>query len=253
MLGIGTKRQLPTVLLIDDDMVSREVMATVLTMSGYTVHTATDGAASLKLLEAGECLPGVILMDAQMPGLIGTRLIQELRARSSATVVAISGSKAPREVTEATDGFLLKPFDAHALNRLLEEHLAQTCPAAAPAEEPVEPVVNPKTLAQLRAIMPEASVRAIYAAIVHDLDRRIEALEVAMAKGNAEEIRRIGHAIKGGCAMAGAAEAARLGALIESGKTESRDNQIDNSARLLSDLRTATHNLKRMLEDEFPA
>ena len=30
---------LPLVLLIDDDLVSREVTATVLTMNGYTVHT----------------------------------------------------------------------------------------------------------------------------------------------------------------------------------------------------------------------
>ena len=39
MLEIVTRHDLPTLLLIDDDMVSREVMATVLTMSGYTVHT----------------------------------------------------------------------------------------------------------------------------------------------------------------------------------------------------------------------
>ena len=34
------KSDLPVVLLIDDDLVSREVTATVLTMTGYTVHTA---------------------------------------------------------------------------------------------------------------------------------------------------------------------------------------------------------------------
>ena len=38
------------VLLIDDDLVSREVTATVLTMSGYTVHTAVSGAAALEML-----------------------------------------------------------------------------------------------------------------------------------------------------------------------------------------------------------
>jgi CheY-like chemotaxis protein len=68
MLDFGPPKDLPTVLLIDDDLVSREVMATVLTMSGYTVHTAANGAASLQLLAGGECVPGVILMDAQMPG-----------------------------------------------------------------------------------------------------------------------------------------------------------------------------------------
>jgi CheY-like chemotaxis protein len=61
-----TRQELPTVLLIDDDMVSREVMATMLTMSGYPVHTAADGGTALDVLGGGECVPGVILMDAQM-------------------------------------------------------------------------------------------------------------------------------------------------------------------------------------------
>ena len=45
------------VLLIDDDLVSREVAATVLSMAGYSVHTAEDGAAALALLTAGEGRP----------------------------------------------------------------------------------------------------------------------------------------------------------------------------------------------------
>ncbi len=82
-----SKDALPVVLLIDDDLVSREVTATVLTMNGFTVHTAEDGAAALELLTLRRTVPqalrpDVILMDAQMPGLSGTELIAELRARS---------------------------------------------------------------------------------------------------------------------------------------------------------------------------
>ncbi len=82
MLGIGASRDLPTVLIIDDDMVSREVMATVLTMTGYTIHTAAQGDDAIAMLDAGTCNPEVILMDAQMPGLNGVRLVEELRART---------------------------------------------------------------------------------------------------------------------------------------------------------------------------
>ena len=45
MLGIGEKHELPTILLIDDDLVSREVIATVLTLHGHMVHTAEAGQA----------------------------------------------------------------------------------------------------------------------------------------------------------------------------------------------------------------
>jgi CheY-like chemotaxis protein len=235
-------------LLIDDDMISREVMATVLTMSGYTVHTAVSGEAALDLLAAGECVPGVILMDAQMPGLSGTQLIEQLRARSRAIVYAISGSGAPEDVVAAADGFLLKPFGPDALGRMLEKRQAQSAPAAARKKSPSRPVVNPETLAQLREMMPEAAVRQIYAAIVADLARRIAALEVAIAKNDAAEIRRIGHAIKGGCSMAGALQAASIGAAFES-----PGNHLDNNSALLEDLRAAALNLKRMLEAEFSA
>jgi DNA-binding response OmpR family regulator len=268
MLDFGAKRNLPTVLLIDDDLVSREVMATVLTMSGYTVYTADGGAASLELLAAGKCVPGVILMDAQMPGLSGTPLIEQLRARSHARVYAMSGSDAPDDVIAASDGFLLKPFAPDALDKLVEEHAAQANPDNQPSSKgqgDVEPVVNLETLAQLRELMSETAVRQIYAAIVADLAKRLTALEVAIANRDAAEVRRIGHAIKGGCGMAGALQAARLGALLEttqfepvsdsgaSSSPESEGNHLDNSTAVLLELRAAARNLERMLETEFPA
>jgi CheY-like chemotaxis protein len=256
MLDFGSRQDLPTVLLIDDDLISREVMATVLTMSGYTVHTAAGGDASLDLLAAGECTPDVILMDAQMPGLSGTELIAQLRSRTRATVYAISGSNTSDAVVAASDGFLLKPFGADALNRLLEEHAEQSTPSTAPSLVEDQPVVNAETLAQLRAIMPEPAVREIYAAIVADLGKKIMALEIAFANRDTAEIRRIGHAIKGGCAMAGAQQASRLGAILESSagsaKQPQSGNYLDNSSALLKDLRAASLQLERMLETEFP-
>jgi HPt (histidine-containing phosphotransfer) domain-containing protein len=101
--------------------------------------------------------------------------------------------------------------------------------------------------------MPESAVRQIYSAVVSDLSGRIVALGAAIAKGDSAEIRRIGHAIKGGCGMAGAVQAAHLGALLEVTPLNAKDNQLDNSTVLLSDLRAAAQGLKRMLDAELPA
>ncbi len=249
MAAPGAKNELPVVLLIDDDLVSREVTATLLTMDGYTVHTAADGAVSLEMLARGECSPGVILMDAQMPGLNGAQLIAELRARASAGVYAISGSSPPAEIAAAADGCLLKPFDSAALRKLLEGRAART---VSPPLDPNEPVVSTEVLGQLRKLMPEAAVRQIYTVVVVDLGRRIEALGAAIAQGDAAEIRRIGHAIKGGCGMAGALQAARLGALLEAVPLEPTSYSLDNRAALLRDLRAAARRLERMLDAELP-
>ncbi len=268
MLGFPAQRNLPTVLLIDDDLISREVMATVLTMSGYSVHTAVGGQESIDLLSAGECLPEVVLMDVQMPGLNGTRLISQLRARTRATLYGISGSKVPDDVVAACDGFLQKPFSPDDLQKLLKQHEAKIAALSDVGSDPGSVVVDASTLAKLREIMPESAVRQIYDCVVADLVRRLGALDVAIANGDAASVRAIGHAIKGGCGMAGALQASRLGALLEAGileptpyrpntqnptAPEPNGNHLDNRSTVLRDLRAAVRNLERMLETEFAA
>lgn len=272
MLDFDNQRDLPTVLIIDDDLVSREVTATILTLDGFTVHTAPGGVAATELLAARECEPAVILMDVQMDGLAGVPLIQKLRQLSVARIFAASASQPSAEITAAADGVLLKPFGAEALTSLLRKKSAQPVAGASQPETmsstaslngssadgkmeggSSDPVINPETLAQLREMMPDTAVRQIYSAIVTDLSKREKALEIAFAADDIREVRRIGHAIKGGCGMAGALQIARLGAMLESGGLESNGNQLDNSTRVLNDLRVATSHLKSMLDAEFPA
>lgn len=241
MLGIGERRQLPTILLIDDDLISREVIATVLTMNGYQVHTAPEGDAALAMMDAGKVDPQLILMDAQLPGLSGPSLVKKLRTKSNALIVAISGSKIAEDFGAAADGFLLKPFSPEALRSLL----AEKAPPRPPA--PATMVVNREVLAQFRQLMPEQTVKEIYSAVVTDLKKRVTALTDAIAAGNSAEVARIGHAIKGGCGMAGTLEAAGIGARLESGSDNLEDCKI-----ALNELLRAIDNLQGMLVAEFP-
>jgi CheY-like chemotaxis protein len=108
MLDFITQRELPAVLLIDDDMVSREVMATILTMSGYPVHTAVSGEAALELLSEQDFAPNIVLLDAQLPGLHGAELIAQIRPKTRARVFAISASRPGDDMLAAADGFLMR-------------------------------------------------------------------------------------------------------------------------------------------------
>ncbi|MGB6191487.1 MAG: response regulator [Terracidiphilus sp.] len=245
MLDIGAHRDLPTVLLIDDDMISREVVATILTLNGYTLHTAHDGETALILLDGGICAPHVILADVQMEGLSGLALVKELRERSKAMIFTISGSEPPADLRASVDGFLLKPFGFEALQKLLDE----------PAQKPVEsfvapdvPVISSETLSQFRQMMPESAVRDIYKAVLADLEKRLSGLETAIAAGDAREVRRIGHTVKGGCGMAGVMQASRLGALLEA-----EGDRLSNAGAILVELKAAAESLKRKLGVEFPA
>jgi HPt (histidine-containing phosphotransfer) domain-containing protein len=183
-------------------------------------------------------------MDTQMPGLSGARLVEQLRARTKASIYAMSGGDVPEEVRKSVDGHLSKPFGPQALQQLMAQHHPQ--PAAEPEDD--TPVIKSETLAQLRAMMPEPAVRQIYAAVVDDLDKRVTALQRALGERDKKEIRRIGHSIKGGCGMAGALQAARIGARLEA-----RGDELDNVPALLLELKAAGRNLRRMLEAEFSA
>lgn len=247
MLGLGADRDFPTVLLIDDDLISREVIATILTLNGYTLHTAEGGTQAVELLDAQACSPQVILVDVQMPGLNGLDLVRALRARSKAGVYAISGSEPPQALREAVDGFLLKPFTPEALQKLLDAHKSAGGAPTAPESDDL-PVIDPVTLRQLREMMPEATVREVYEAVVNDLHKRIAALREAIARRDVTEVRRIGHTIKGGCGMAGVRQASRIGSLLEA-----ESNELSNSEYLSLELGQALERLERMLGVEFPA
>jgi HPt (histidine-containing phosphotransfer) domain-containing protein len=197
------------------------------------------------MLDEKKFVPQVILVDVQMPGLNGVGLIQELRAHSEAGIYAISGSNLPADIQAVVDGFLQKPFGPEALQKLLDRHHLNPTPAELSSGEPV---VSAKILSQFRQMMPEPTVREVYAAVVTDLKKRMAALDVAIAGRDAAEVRRIGHTIKGGCGMAGARQAARLGALLEA-----ESDELNNSAAIQVELKLAQENLERMLEVEFPA
>jgi CheY-like chemotaxis protein len=246
MLGIGEKHELPTILLIDDDLVSREVIATVLTLHGHAVHSAEDGNEALQMLENHVVTPDVVLLDTQLPGLAGAELIAKLRPFNLDEIILISGSTPDDDLIAAADGFLLKPFGPDDLAKLLGQHKPKI--DQPPISNAQDQVVDPNTLAQFRQLMTEATVREIYTTMVTDLNKRLAALDKAIAERDSEEVRRIGHAIKGGCGMAGAVQVAHLGAFLET-----RSDQLDNCAGALQELYSATHRLERMLEKEFPA
>ena len=98
-------------LVVDDDEMSRELLAVLLQGEGYAVETADSGESALALVRGGE-RPDLVLTDVQLPGVSGAELAAELGlACGPATfLLAMSGSQPPAEAIERFDGFLLKPF-----------------------------------------------------------------------------------------------------------------------------------------------
>lgn len=253
MSSPGSVRQLPRVLLIDDDPISREVVAMMLEIHSFTVETADSGEEALALLDGQDLdRTEVILMDMQMPGLSGVDLVDALRARSAARIFAISGSDSGNEMRGVADGFLLKPVDMDGLVALLQPgHPAQTETGLALAAESdssqTPPVIDPAVLGKLKAMMSQAALREIYTAVAVDLKTRLVTLQSAMAASNVLEVKRLAHSIKGGCSMVGLTAATEAAARLET------SNTTVTYTEELSQLRAALVALDGILGDDFPA
>jgi len=103
------------ILIVDDQVLSREQLRKVLEEDGYEIETVPDGHAALaRLREQGFHL---IIADLRMPGMSGLELLAKVRARKpSVGLIFLTAYGDPGDAFNAmkagADEFLIKPFDA---------------------------------------------------------------------------------------------------------------------------------------------
>jgi HPt (histidine-containing phosphotransfer) domain-containing protein len=107
-------------------------------------------------------------------------------------------------------------------------------------------VIDPAVLSKLRAMMPAPAVKEIYLAVATDLGTRIKALKVAMDTDDMVEVRRIAHAVKGGCSMVGLS-----GAMVAASRLEIGNLRASWPKELLR-LQLAREALQGILDDGLP-
>jgi len=236
-----------SVLLIDDDAMSRDLFALLLEAEGYSVRACEDGDAALAALRAESLQPDAVLSDLQMPGTTGSALAKAVRALCpDAILVAMSASQPvggvpAGGVLEGFDAFLLKPFNGAQFTETLESH--PHAPSATPAES-VD--LDPAILATLTAAMPVKQLGKLYALSLSDTRKRAAAMRKSLTAGDDEAYRREAHAIKGGAGMLGASALAGVARQMEEAGISA------DAPRLLDDLMAATARLERILLLRFP-
>ncbi|MBK1686431.1 hybrid sensor histidine kinase/response regulator [Rubrivivax gelatinosus] len=114
-----------SVLIVEDNADSREMLATLLELEGHDVRTAVDGPSGLEAIRSAS--PDVALVDLGLPGLDGHALASAARAAGAPTrLFALTGynTDADREAAGRAgfDGYLVKPLDPAALQALLVAH-----------------------------------------------------------------------------------------------------------------------------------
>jgi two-component system cell cycle response regulator DivK len=75
------------ILLVEDDLLNREMIGRYLLIQGFEVITAVDGAQAVALAQAQ--LPDLILMDMGLPILSGWRATTQIKATPSTRAIPI--------------------------------------------------------------------------------------------------------------------------------------------------------------------
>jgi len=107
------------ILVVDDSDDTREMMAKLLELESFTVVTAEDGSAGLKL--ANDEQPDLIITDINMPNMNGIEMIKRLRQLprfGDVPIMAITayGNGVAREALEAgADRAATKPVQFNTL------------------------------------------------------------------------------------------------------------------------------------------
>jgi len=122
--------EMSTVLLIEDNADSREMMSMLLGMLGYHVLEAANGNDGLRLARRER--PAIAVVDIGLPDLDGYEIARQLRADGvlkNMTLIALTGygqdADRKRALAAGFDSHLVKPLDMDVLVNTIVSHQAK--------------------------------------------------------------------------------------------------------------------------------
>jgi two-component system, chemotaxis family, chemotaxis protein CheY len=122
-----------SVVLADDDDVTRQLLGGVLRAAGLrVVGEAADGARALEMFT--RLKPEIVCLDIEMPEMSGLDVLAKIReANTAAIVLMITGATSGENVRSAiaghADGIIAKPFNTAKVIGEMERALARSISA----------------------------------------------------------------------------------------------------------------------------
>ena len=113
------------IVIVDDDTGFRMMLRKTLEAAGYRVSEAKNALAVFSL-----CAYDLMLLDIQMPGIDGHKILMSLKEDKSCTapILVLTGMSDPshraRALEEGADGFMTKPVNTEMLLDRIAELLA---------------------------------------------------------------------------------------------------------------------------------
>jgi CheY-like chemotaxis protein len=129
MMAVEEGRDMPKVLVVEDEVHIQRLIKLVLERNGVTVDTVGNGEEALKYLETSPA-PDLILLDILMPGIDGLQVLKTIKAHSSYAAIPVVMLTALAQENVVLQGiklgakdYIRKPFHPNELVKRLAKHL----------------------------------------------------------------------------------------------------------------------------------
>jgi two-component system, OmpR family, response regulator ResD len=130
VISVSLNTKVPTVLVVDDEPIVREVVCSYLEREGYRTLEAGDGDRARELVEQDP--PSLVVLDLMLPGTDGLELCRWIRGRSELPVIMLTarGEEADRIVglELGADDYVTKPFSPRELVARIRSVLRRSAP-----------------------------------------------------------------------------------------------------------------------------
>lgn len=117
-----------TILIVEDSLLSRKLVETVLRPHGYRLLVAADGEEAIEVATREQ--PDFILMDLQLPKVSGYDATQRLKSQPETAdipIVALTAyamaEERERALAAGCDGYITKPIDTRTFPGQVRQYL----------------------------------------------------------------------------------------------------------------------------------
>lgn len=136
------------ILVVEDDVLTCEVLVTILTNQNYAAEVANDGEAAWELIQTYDY--DLILLDVLLPKLDGISLCRQIRAQGlRVPILLLTGRDSSHDkalgLNAGADDYLVKPFDEEELIARIHALLRRGTISSQPILEVGELQLDPRS------------------------------------------------------------------------------------------------------------
>jgi len=249
----------PTILLVDDNQINRNVASKILTKSGCEVVEVSGGKAAINRVKKAHF--DMIFMDIQMPemdGIEATHKLKALRLENLPPIIAMTAYSMEEDrekfLGQGLDDYLAKPIKAEKLIQTVKkwtrfEPIEVAKEALLDHNERL--VVNQNTLNQLRKFGGMELIESVLTEFDEEATTQINTADKLIKAKQFEEFRRDMHTLKGNAGTLGVEKLADVAATVEKRLKENNFEELDKFLnQLKSGLNQFKETYKNILKDQ---